>query len=79
MKKVAKHVKSGVAMLVAAAMVLALVFVAASCGGGYDSGASFGAPDGTDRDFVATSLDGYEVALADYAGQDVMVWFWAPW
>ena len=61
------------------AMVLALAFVAASCGGGDDSGASFGAPDGTDRDFVATSLDGDEVALADYAGQDVMVWFWAPW
>jgi len=66
-------------VLRSAAMVLALAFVAASCGGGDDSGTSFGPPDGTDRDFVATSLDGEEVALADYAGQDVMVWFWAPW
>ena len=61
------------------AMVLALAFVAASCGGDGNSGRTFGPPAGTDRDFVATSLEGEEVALADYAGQDVMVWFWAPW
>lgn len=25
------------------------------------------------------SLDGPTVDLADYAGQDVVLWFWAPW
>jgi hypothetical protein len=61
------------------ATVAALAFVVASCGGGGDSATSFGPPEGTDRDFVATSLDGEQAALADYAGQDVMIWFWAPW
>lgn len=26
-----------------------------------------------------TTLDGATVDLADFAGQDVVLWFWAPW
>ena len=30
-------------------------------------------------DFVAPDLDGGQVRGADYAGQDVVLWMWAPW
>jgi ABC-type glycerol-3-phosphate transport system substrate-binding protein len=30
-------------------------------------------------DFVAPDLRGGEVVGADLAGQDVVLWFWAPW
>jgi hypothetical protein len=28
---------------------------------------------------TATTLDGEEVDLADFAERDLVVWFWAPW
>jgi hypothetical protein len=28
---------------------------------------------------TATTLDGEEVDLADFAARDLVVWFWAPW
>ena len=30
-------------------------------------------------DFEATSVSGETVAGGDFAGQDLMVWFWVPW
>lgn len=30
-------------------------------------------------DFTAETVRGEQVAGADYAGQDVVLWFWAPW
>lgn len=29
--------------------------------------------------FTATTVDGGTFEGADYAGQDLMLWFWAPW
>lgn len=29
--------------------------------------------------FTSASVDGGQVAGAAYAGQDVVLWFWAPW
>lgn len=29
--------------------------------------------------FTATTLDRTTFEGADYAGQDLMLWFWAPW
>jgi hypothetical protein len=68
-----------VAPLRTTTMVAVLALAAMACGGGTGSGSTLEAAGGTDRDFVATTLDGEELALADYAGQDVMLWFWAPW
>lgn len=30
-------------------------------------------------DISAPAADGTTIDLADYAGQDLMLWFWAPW
>lgn len=30
-------------------------------------------------DFTAETVRGEQVAGADYAGQDLVLWFWAPW
>lgn len=66
-----------------AALVAACVL--AACGGtdagdqvvGGDAG-----PDPADTDlldFEATAVDGSTVDVADFAGEDLVVWFWAPW
>jgi ABC-type glycerol-3-phosphate transport system substrate-binding protein len=62
-----------------AALVAALALGAVACGGGSGTGSEVEVAEGGDRDFVATTIGGDDLALADYAGQDVMVWFWAPW
>lgn len=64
------------------ALAAGLVLAVAACGGGGDSNRTLesgGGDDASDLAFTATSLEGEPVALADYAGQDVMLWFWAPW
>ncbi len=70
---------------VAAALVLA------ACGGGSDGGAEpVAAPEAADAPAeapVAEATPGRTVALASgstvdldsLAGQDVLLWFWAPW
>ena len=67
----------------ALATVVALAAVACGTGGGSNGEGAAGPPvsasGGAEPDFVATTLDGEELALADFAGQDVMLWFWAPW
>lgn len=30
-------------------------------------------------DISASAVDGTALNLSDYAGQDLMLWFWAPW
>jgi hypothetical protein len=30
-------------------------------------------------DFSATTIDGSEIELGQYAGRPVLLWFWAPW
>lgn len=64
------------------ALLAAFSLVAAACGGGDGSttASRAGQEDASSSlSFAATAIDGQEVALADYAGQDVMLWFWAPW
>lgn len=55
--------------------LLGLVVPASACGG--SSGPEVTLAD--DGSFIATTVDGDEFALSDFAGQDVMLWFWAPW
>jgi hypothetical protein len=30
-------------------------------------------------DFSATTIDGSEIELGQFAGRPVLLWFWAPW
>lgn len=68
-------------------LVVLLVVLAAACGadeGGVTAGpaATQAAADPAVPDvlaFSATTVDGGAVQGADYAGQDLLVWFWAPW
>jgi hypothetical protein len=41
------------------------------------SGSSGG--EGWPHDFVATGIDGTTIDAGDYEGQDLVLWFWAPW
>lgn len=59
-----------------AAFTLALGLVVAACGGGTSNPEVSIASDGT---FAATTVDGEAFTSTDFAGQDVMLWFWAPW
>jgi len=43
-----------------------------------DSAADAGS-DGSLLDISAPGADGSTINLSDYAGQDLMLWFWAPW
>jgi ABC-type glycerol-3-phosphate transport system substrate-binding protein len=56
------------------ALALVATMALTACGGG--AGNVDVAADGT---FTAPTLEGEPFALADFAGQDIMVWFWAPW
>lgn len=70
------------------------VFAAACSGGSSASGGSDGgqggsnapaaapapaATEATTLDFTAPAVDGSTVRGADYAGDALAIWFWAPW
>jgi len=50
---------------------------------GTSSSTEAGAPAGPavpeQLDFVAPDVRGGQVIGADFAGQDLVIWFWAPW
>ena len=64
-------------------IVLGLALIAAACGGddSTDGGAVADSSAGGDwpHDFVAETVDGTEIDAAALAGDDLMLWFWAPW
>ena len=64
--------------------LIALVFVAAACGGSNASDTSAGAEAGSGADQGATSVvlptsDGGQLDFGDLEGQPTLLWFWAPW
>ncbi len=66
--------------LVAAALALA------ACGGGDGGGDATAAGGGADSvpeaellSFEAETIGGETVDIGDYAGSDLVIWFWAPW
>ena len=73
------------------AAVLAVALVAAACGDSADSAVAGGDAnatadwselDGVDVEalaFTGTATDGTTFSGADVVGQDVLLWFWAPW
>ena len=69
------------------AVLLALSLLAAACGSSADDAASgqgdapeaAAASGGSVLDVSAPSADGGTIDLSTYAGQDLMLWFWAPW
>ena len=44
-----------------------------------DSGDTGEAAPSSVLDISAPAVDGTTINLSDYAGQDLMLWFWAPW
>jgi len=62
-------------------LLVSVALIAAACGGS-DGDAATNEPvgeSGGGPDFSGTTIDGTELVSADYAGQDVILWFWAPW
>lgn len=70
-------------MPVRSLMLLSLGAVLLACSNGTEG--AIDAPGDTSAktasilDFSAPGLDGPAVRGADYSGQDVALWFWAPW
>ena len=66
-----------------AAIIVSLGLVAAACAGSEDTGEPVPAPgDAPIEDalaFSATTVDGTTFDAGELAGQDVLLWFWAPW
>ena len=73
---------------------MAFALGAAACGSSESSDAAAPAADDTQADTAdsgdvaapssildisAQAADGSTINLSDYAGQDLMLWFWAPW
>jgi cytochrome oxidase Cu insertion factor (SCO1/SenC/PrrC family) len=71
-----------------AALLVALALVGAACGGsdadsatGSATDAASGGAEATASLFTgeATTVGGESFDLSTLAGQDLIVWFWAPW
>jgi hypothetical protein len=60
-----------------AAGVMAVLAIAGCGGGDEEETSSTVGPDTFEG--TATTLDGEQVDLATLAGEDLVVWFWAPW
>lgn len=71
------------ARLIAAGLALGLVAAACASEEGATDVAAAPSPSTTEADTTlqisAPAADGSTINLADYAGQDLMLWFWAPW
>lgn len=59
------------------AVVLVAALTAVACGGSEDEDVAATVSD--QLDFTAPDVRGGQVVGAEFAGQDVVVWFWAPW
>ncbi len=67
-----------------ALLFAAVALVAAACGGGDSDtasvpGESAGEPSAATPDFSGQTVLGEQLVAGDLAGQDVVLWFWAPW
>jgi ABC-type glycerol-3-phosphate transport system substrate-binding protein len=59
------------------AALLACALALAACGG--SDGTTQTAATDDELDFVAPDVRGGQVVGADFAGQAMVIWFWAPW
>jgi hypothetical protein len=60
-------------------VVLAVLAVLGGCGGGGGARTEAVALDEDPLSGVVPTVDGGTVDLATFAGEDLVVWFWAPW
>ena len=69
-------------------LFVAVGLLGVACGGSDGEEAAtpgMDAPTDTDgattwpHDFVAATVDGGMIDAGEYAGQDLVLWFWAPW
>jgi hypothetical protein len=59
--------------------VLAVLALFGGCGGGGGARTEAVALDEDPLRGVVPTVDGGTVDLATFAGEDLVVWFWAPW
>lgn len=64
-------------IVVVVAVLTGLFASACGTGGGASSGPVASAPDVLVDEFE--TLDGTTIDLASLQGEDVVLWFWAPW
>ncbi len=63
-----------------AALLVLVAIEAAACGSStVDTTSSAGSDGGSVFEGEFATLDGGSVNLAEFEGQDVVLWFWAPW
>lgn len=62
-------------------VIAVLAIFAAACGSGAGPGGSTGSPESAELALVDefATVDGSTIDLASLQGQDVVLWFWAPW
>jgi hypothetical protein len=66
---------------VAVGLIVSLSFGIAACGGSDDADGSAG-PVESDNDLLALEasiVGGGDYSLEQHAGEDLVLWFWAPW
>ena len=71
---------------IAIALCLLSLLVAAACGGTVEQtaprsadAAASGTVAASPRPILEQTLDGGQIDLAQLVGDDVVLWFWAPW
>ena len=64
--------------LIAAAVALAACGDGEGGGGG-DAAGSASVPEADLLSFEAETIAGDAVDVSEYAGSDLVIWFWAPW
>lgn len=60
-------------------LVVTLAAIGGACGGSDTAAVPGGEADDGPPVFVATTVDGRTIDAGDYEGQDLVLWFWAPW
>jgi len=74
-----RNVNASIRSLILLSLGFALVACSNGTQGAIDAPASTPTKTASILDFTAPGLDGPEISGADYSGQDVALWFWAPW
>lgn len=61
------------------ALLVLLALGAAACGASAEESTTDAASGGAALEGQFPTLDGGSIDLAEFEGQDVVLWFWAPW
>ena len=61
-------------------LLIALALLLGACGAsGEDAKSQSSTDEATPISFTSPAVGGGEIKAADYAGRDLVLWFWSPW